>query len=78
MPRRRSDKGASAEPSPTYAEWRARAAALLERQSLLPGVTRERDWRRLYLRGVTPEDAADRAQVAYYNTRPAFDRMRNR
>jgi DNA-binding transcriptional LysR family regulator len=57
MPSKRSDRGASAEPAATYAEWRARAAALLERQSLLPGVMWERDWRRLYLRGVTPEDS---------------------
>jgi len=64
--------------APSYVEWKARAAALLERQSLLPGVMRERDWRRLYLRGVTPEDAADRAQTYYYNTRPAFERMRRR
>jgi hypothetical protein len=59
-----------------YRAWKACCAALLERQSLLPGVMRERDWRRLYMRGVTPEDAAGRAQVAYYNTRPAFERIR--
>jgi hypothetical protein len=57
-----------------YRRWRARVAALVERQSLLLGVMRERDWQRLYLRGVTPEDAVGRAQVAYYKTRPAFER----
>jgi hypothetical protein len=68
-------KPASAE---DYRAWKAGCAALLKCQSLLPGVMREHDWRRLYLRGVTPEDAAGRAQVAYYNTRPAFERMRKR
>jgi hypothetical protein len=37
---------------------------------------RERDWRQLYIRGVTPEDAADRAQAHYWNTQLAFERMR--
>jgi hypothetical protein len=74
------NKRPPAKPASTedYRAWKARCAALLERQSLLPGVMRERDWRRLYLRGVTPEDAPVRAQVAYYNTRPAFERMRKR
>jgi hypothetical protein len=72
------NKRPPAKPASTedYRAWKARCAALLERQSLLPGVMRERDWRRLYMRGFTPEDAAGRAQVAYYNTRPAFERMR--
>jgi hypothetical protein len=69
MPRKGKPTDGAAEEA-DYKTWRARA--LLERQSLLPGVMRERDWRRLYMRGVTPEDAAGRAQVAYYNTRPAF------
>jgi hypothetical protein len=61
-----------------YRTWKAHCAALLERQSLLPSVMRELDWRRLYMRGVPAEDAADRAQIAYYNTRPAFGRTRKR
>jgi hypothetical protein len=40
-------------------------------------VMRERDWRQLYIRGKTPEDAARQAETAYYNTRPAFDRIRH-
>jgi hypothetical protein len=78
MPSKRSDMGASAEPVPTYAEWRARAAALLERQGIFSGVMRERQWRRLFMTGATPEDAAERAQVHYNNTRPPFERMRKR
>jgi hypothetical protein len=43
----------------TYAAWKGRAAALLERQAA--GVMRERDWRQLYIRGKAPEDAASSA-----------------
>jgi hypothetical protein len=66
------------EPKPSYAEWKARCAALLERQGILSGVMRERQWRQLFIRGATPENAADRAQVHYNNTRPPFERMRKR
>jgi hypothetical protein len=41
------------EPKLTYAEWRARCAALLERQGLSPDVMRERDWRKMYIGGAT-------------------------
>jgi hypothetical protein len=54
----------------------AHVQALLVRQSLLPGVMRERDWQRLYKCGVRPEDAG--AQVAHYNTRPALGRVSKR
>jgi hypothetical protein len=53
-----------------YRRWKSHAAALLERQGILPGVMRERDWRQLYIRGKTAEDAAREAEAAYYNTRP--------
>jgi len=46
-----------------YRRWKCRAAALLQRQGLSLGVMLERDWRQMYIRGVTPEDAADRAQA---------------
>jgi hypothetical protein len=51
---------------------------MLERQRLSRGVMRERDWRRMYVGGATPEQAADLAQAHYWNTRPAFERMRKR
>jgi hypothetical protein len=34
---------------------------------------RERAWRHLYINGATPEDAVERAQVHYNNTRPPFE-----
>jgi hypothetical protein len=56
----------------------ARTAALLERQRILLGVMRERDWRQLFIRGKSPEDAAREAETAYYNTRPPLERTRKR
>jgi hypothetical protein len=53
MPTKRSGTQQPPEAGPSYAEWRAHVAALLVRQSLLPGVMRERDWQRLYKCGVT-------------------------
>jgi hypothetical protein len=72
MPRKPPAPSAPAD----YRAWKAHAAALLERQGLPPGVMRERDWRQLYIRGRSPEDAAGQAETAYYNTRPPFERMR--
>jgi hypothetical protein len=48
MPTKRS--GQPANPSST--PWKARAAALLERQGLSAGIMREKGWRQLYIRGI--------------------------
>jgi hypothetical protein len=53
------------EPS-DYRLWKARAAALLERQSIVADVMRERDWRQLYINGATVERAAEQAQTHYW------------
>jgi hypothetical protein len=74
MPTKRSDK--PAEPTATYVEWKTRCAAMLDRQRISPGVLRERDWRRLYIKGATPEKAVDRAQTHYWNSPPPFERTR--
>jgi hypothetical protein len=50
--------------SADFGRWKSRAAAMLERQRLSRGVMRERDWRRMYIGGATPEQAAE-----YWNTR---------
>jgi hypothetical protein len=42
-----------------YRRWKFRAAALLERQGLPLGVARERDLRKMYTGGATPEQAAE-------------------
>jgi hypothetical protein len=53
--------------------WKSRCAVLLERQGLSAGVMLERDWQQIYIRGVAPEDAADRAQALLERTR--FEHM---
>jgi hypothetical protein len=77
MPTKRS--GQPAEPAstpPDYRAWKARAAAMLERQGISVGVMRERDWRQLFIKGATPEQAVEQVQVHYHNARPTFERTR--
>lgn len=38
----------------------------------------EREWRQIFITGATPEHAVEQVRVHYYNTRPAFERMRAR
>jgi ribosomal protein L19E len=84
VPTKRSGKGSKA---PTraaraaekvdYAAWKARIAAdLATRRDVRPGVIPDRVWRRLYIRGMTPQDAADEAAGSAYNPRAAADRLR--
>jgi hypothetical protein len=62
-----------------YAAWKAEAVAdLANRHDVRPGIIPERLWRRLYIQGMTPHDAADQAAVSAYNKRPASDRLRRR
>jgi hypothetical protein len=61
-----------------YRSWRARAAALLERQGLSPGVMREREWSNLYIRGKTPEEAMRQAETAYWSSHRPLERLRRK
>jgi hypothetical protein len=72
MPTKRS--GSPVESKPTYAEWRARCAALLERQGISAGFMREKEWRKLFIQGSPPEDVVRHAEVLYHNTRPSLER----
>src|SRR5262245_1399739 len=65
MPRKTKTK----QPLPvsTYAEWRKRVAALLERTGIWAGVPREKRWRDPFIEGATPEQAVGRAEVEYNN-----------
>jgi hypothetical protein len=42
-----------------YRRWKARAVAMLERQRISRSVARERDLRKMYVGGATPEQAAN-------------------
>jgi len=65
-----------AAPQGAYGEWKARVAALLERQGISAGVLLERAWRNLFISGETPEQAADRAATEAHNARPSLGRKR--
>jgi hypothetical protein len=69
--------GTPIEPRPTYAEWRARCAALLEGQGISAGFMREKEWRKLFIRGSTPEAAVRHAGTFYHNARPFLERTRS-
>ena len=77
MPTKRGGKGSPAKPTTTYAEWKARCAALLEGQGISPGVMPERDWRQLFITGAMPEQAAGRCG-SITTTRRVVERMRKR
>jgi len=49
----------------SYAEWRKRARALVA----VPTTMGERDWRNLFIKGHTPEQAAETATTYYVNTK---------
>jgi hypothetical protein len=66
------------EPKPTYPEWRARCAALLEGQGISAGFMREKEWRKLFINGSTPEAAVRHAGTFFHNSRPFLERTRSK
>jgi dihydropteroate synthase len=76
MTSKRSVKDRAAEQA-NYTAWKILAGAdLLGRHDVKPGTIPERLWRRLYIQGRTPHDAADKAAVSAYNARSAADRLK--
>jgi hypothetical protein len=73
-----SSKSTLVEPKPTYAEWRARCAALLEGQGISAGFMREKEWRKLFIQGSSPEDAVRHAGTLHHNSRPFLERTRSK
>jgi hypothetical protein len=59
-----------------YRRWKSHAAVLLVRLGVPAAPwARERDLRKMYIGGATPEQAANEVQTHYWNTR-SFERMR--
>jgi hypothetical protein len=57
-----------------YRRWKTRAAAdLANRHDVKPAIIPKRLWRRLYIRGLSPQKAADQAAVSAYNTMSPAD-----
>jgi hypothetical protein len=62
-----------------YRAWKVRALAdLANRYDVKAGIIPERLWRRLYIQGRSPHDAADSAAVSAYNTLSPVDRLKRR
>jgi dihydropteroate synthase len=78
MTSKRSVKDRAAEQA-NYTAWKILAGAdLLQRHDVKPGIIPERLWRKLYIRGMTPQKAADQAAVSASNARSAADRLKRR
>jgi hypothetical protein len=76
MATKRSVKNRAAERA-DYAAWKILAGAvLLERHDVKPGTIPERLWRKLFIRGLSPQKAADQAAVSAYNARSPANRLR--
>ena len=70
--RRPAAKRSAPASSPEYPEWRAQAGAALERLGELKASTvAERHWKRLFVLGLAPDEAALRAAPYGYMPRPA-------
>jgi hypothetical protein len=78
MTSKRSVKDRAAEQA-NYTAWKILALAdLLQRHDVKPATIPERLWRKLYIRGMTPQKAADQAAVSASNARSAADRLKRR
>jgi hypothetical protein len=73
-PQSRADRAAK---EVEYRAWKVRALAdLANRHDVKAGIIPERLWRRLYIQGRSPHDAADWAAVSAYNTLSPVDRLK--
>jgi hypothetical protein len=60
-----------------YARWKSRVATEMERlRRISAGIVPEHVWTRLYVKGLTPEQAANAAELRNYYTRDPSDRLR--
>ncbi len=74
-----SHKPPQPQPEPGFAEWHALAVAtLLRAHGISAGSIPARVWRHAYVRGMTPEAAAEQAAVSAYNVSPVRERLHRR
>jgi transposase-like protein len=75
----RPSRAARAAEETDYKTWLADAVAELQRKhNINPSIIPIRVWRRLYIQGRTPHDAADKAAVSAHNARLAANRLKRR
>jgi hypothetical protein len=68
----RRHRNPTVEAQPSYEAWKAVAAEELKRlHGIEATAIAEREWTKLYVRGLAPEEAAERAERESRNTRPA-------
>jgi hypothetical protein len=73
-PQSRADRAAK---EVEYRAWKVRAVAdLANRHDVQAGIIPERLWRRFYIQGRSPREAADQAAVSAYNTMSPADRLK--
>jgi len=59
-----------------YRMWRKKTAEVLrDRHQLGMSVMLEREWRRFYVKGLAPKDAADQAQVYWHHYLTPAERL---
>jgi hypothetical protein len=74
VPPTRADRAAK---EVEYRAWKVRALAdLANRHDVKSGIIPERLWRRFYIQGRSPREAADQAAVSTYNTMSPADRLK--
>jgi len=62
-----------------YRTWRRVAAQILSgRDELAWGIMHENAWIRFYVKGLNPEEAADRARVYWHNDLSFSERLRRK
>jgi hypothetical protein len=62
-----------------FKTWLADAVAELQRKhNVNPAIIPVRVWRRMYIQGRSPQEAADQAAVRAYNKQSAADRLQGR
>jgi hypothetical protein len=75
----RPSRGDRALEQDDFKTWLAAAVAELQREhNINPAISPQRMWRHLYIKGRSPQKAADQAAVSAYNTQSAADRLKRR
>ena len=68
----RTPRDRTVEAQPSYPSWKDAAAQELKRlHGIEATAIPEREWTKLYVDGLTPEEAAEKAEREYRGTRPA-------
>jgi hypothetical protein len=60
----------------TYSDWFAEASAILQSEhGFLPTAIRPRGWKNMFMRNMSPAEAAERAATKAFNALPPGERL---